>query len=48
MSDFYPDEVRGEFKCFIFEEGCNINALEAALNDELTENDFEGFWFEAV
>lgn len=48
MSDFTPCENRREFKCFVFDEECSINALEAALSDELTENDFEGFWFEAA
>lgn len=45
MSEFAPDDCRDNFSCLIFHEDVNIDALELALCDELTNNDFETFYF---
>jgi hypothetical protein len=32
----------------VFNEDGDLDALEMALTDELSENNFGGFWFEAA
>ena len=45
MSEFAPYDSRDSYNCLIFDEDNDIDALELALCDELTNNDFETFYF---
>jgi hypothetical protein len=47
-SDFYANEMNDEFRCLTFNEESNLDALEMAITDELNENNFNGYWFEAA
>lgn len=44
-SEFYANEMNDEFKSMTFHENNDIDSLELAMTDELTNNDFDGFWF---
>lgn len=45
-SDYAPFDQNDEFRSLTFEEGCNIDALEAGISEELEANGFEGYHFE--
>ena len=45
-SDFYPSDVNDDQQRIIFEEDNNIEALEKAIDAELTEYGITGYWFE--
>jgi hypothetical protein len=47
-SDFYANEMCDELCCMVFNEDGDLDALEMALTDELSENNFGGFWFETA
>lgn len=47
-SDFQPCKYNNEFKCIYFEEQRDcMDALESAIEGELTEHGFKGFYFDA-
>ena len=45
-SDFYPDSYDSNDYKVTFEEDNNVEALESAIDEELTEYGFTGYWFE--
>jgi hypothetical protein len=47
-SAFYANEMNDELRCLTFNEEISIDAIEKAITDELTENNFNGYWFEAA
>lgn len=45
-SDFYPSDISNDFQRIAFKEDNDVEALERAIDAELTEYGITGYWFE--